>query len=105
MTENQYQARLIKKLERIFPGCMILKQDSSYRQGIPDLILLWRKHWAALEVKLEPMSNSQPNQKYYIEQLNYMSFAAYIYPENEEEVLSALQQAFKPPRRTCVSES
>jgi hypothetical protein len=34
-----------------------------------------------------------------------MSFAAYIYPENEKEVLSALQQAFKPPRRARVLES
>jgi VRR-NUC domain. len=105
MTENQYQAKLIKKLEKMFPGCIILKTDSGYRQGIPDLILLWHEYWAVLEVKASALSNLQPNQGYYIGQLDAMSFAAYIYPENEEEVLSALQQAFKPPRRARVSQS
>lgn len=103
MTENQYQAKLIRKLERTFPGCVILKNDPSYRQGIPDLILLWNDFWASLEVKMSPSASSQPNQDYYVEQLNEMSFAAYIYPENEREVLDALQQAFESPRRARVS--
>lgn len=103
MTENQYQAKLIKKLEEIFPDCVILKNDSSYRQGVPDLILLWYEYWASLEVKSSKSASSRPNQDHYIEQLNDMSFAAYIYPENEEEVLSALQQAFEPPRRARIS--
>lgn len=103
--ENLYQARLIKKLRKLFPDCVILKTDTSYQQGVPDLILLWRNYWASLEVKSSALASSQPNQDYYIEQLNEMSFAAYIYPECEEEVLSALQQAFKPPRRTRLSKS
>ena len=102
MTENQYQAKLIKKLEKMFPGCLIIKNDSGHRQGIPDLLLLWKEYWASLEVKLEPLSEVQPNQKYYIEKLNEMSFAAFINPENEEEVLFALQQAFESPRRACI---
>ena len=89
----------------MFPGCMIMKTDSSYRQGMPDLIILWEKYWASLEVKADELSSSRPNQGYYIQKLNDMSFAAYIYPENEMEVLSALQQAFKPPRRARVSKS
>jgi hypothetical protein len=105
MTENQYQAKVIKKLEKLFPGCVILKNDSGFRQGIPDLIILWYHWWASLEVKASSSSSTQPNQDYYVEQLNEMSFAAYIYPENEREVLSALQQAFKPPRRARVSQS
>jgi hypothetical protein len=105
VTENQYQARLIKKLERLFPGCTILKNDSGYQQGIPDLLILWQNFWAALEVKPSKSASSQPNQDYYVERLDKMSFAAYIYPENEEEVLIALQQAFKPPRRARVSQS
>ena len=68
-------------------------------------MILWRGYWASLEVKSDAMASSQPNQDYYIERLNAMSFAAYIYPENEAEVLSALQQAFKPPRRTRISQS
>jgi hypothetical protein len=105
VTENQYQAKLIKKLKEMFPGCIILKADSSYQQGIPDLVILWGNHWASLEVKPFPMATSQPNQNYYIQRLDEMSFAAYIYPENEEEVLSALQQAFEPPRGARISKS
>lgn len=105
MTENQYQSKLIKKLEDLFPGCVILKNDSSYQQGIPDLVILWKDFWASLEVKASALASSQPNQDHYIERLDAMSFAAYIYPENEKEVLSALQQAFKPPRRARLSKS
>lgn len=89
----------------MFPGCAVYKMDASYQQGIPDLLILWGEYWAALEVKISPMAATQPNQDYYIQQLQEMSFAAYIYPENEEEVLDALQQAFKSPRRTRVSKS
>lgn len=105
MTESQYQAKLIKKLGVLFPGCIVLKNDSSYRQGILDLTILYNDRWASLEVKKEVDAPVQPNQDYFVERLNEMSFGAYIYPENEEEVLNALQQAFKPPRRTRVFKS
>ena len=94
MAENRYQAALIKKLKNLFPGCVILKNDSSYQQGMLDLIILWRKYWASLEVKDSATARLRPNQQYFVEQLDEMSFAAIIYPENEAEVLSALQQAF-----------
>ena len=105
MTENQYQAKLIKKLERLFPGCVILKNDSSYKQGMLDLLILWKDKWASLEVKISSSSQLQPNQEYYIDRLGKMSFTAIIYPDNEMEILSALQQAFRPPRRTRISKS
>ena len=105
MTENKYQAKLIVKLKEIFPGCVVMKTDTQYQQGMPDLILLWEKYWASLEVKASADTPEQPNQAYYIRRLGKMSFAAYIYPENEEEVLSALQQAFESPGRTRISES
>jgi hypothetical protein len=105
MTESQYQKKLIRKLYKLFPGCIVLKTDSSYQQGIPDLLILWGDCWASLEVKPIASASRQPNQDYYVEQLDEMSFAAYIYPENEEEVLSALQQAFKSPRRACILKS
>jgi hypothetical protein len=105
MNENRYQAKVIKRLERMFPGCVILKNDPQHHQGMLDLTLLWENHWAALEVKASEAASSQPNQDYYVKRLGEMSFAAYIYPENEEEVLSALQQAFESPRRTRVSQS
>jgi hypothetical protein len=105
VTENQYQSRLIKKLERMFPGIVILKNDPRNAQGILDLTLLYRDRWASLEVKRSANAAVQPNQDYYIEQLDNMSFAAYIYPENEQEVLYALQQAFESPRRTRFPKS
>lgn len=105
LTENEYQAQLIKKLEFRFPGCVILKNDSSYKQGILDLTILHKRRWAGLEVKRSMRERLQPNQQYFIDALNKLSYAAVIYPENEEEVLNALQQAFEPSGRTCVSES
>ena len=103
MTESQYQARLIRKLKKRFPGCVVVKNDSSYQQGILDLTLLYGQYWASLEVKKDANAPSQPNQEYFVKKLNNMGFAAFIYPENEEEVLIALQQAFEPPRRARVS--
>ena len=103
MLESAYQARLITKLKSRFPGCIVLKNDSSYQQGIPDLTMFYGPYWAALEVKAHVDADQQPNQEYYVDQMNEMSFAAFIYPENEKEVLNALELAFevsRPTRRT-----
>ena len=102
MLERDYQARLIRTLRELFPGCVVLKNDSDYQQGIPDLTVLWRDHWAMLEVKAHEKARTQANQRFFVEELNAMSFAAFIYPENEEEVLDALQQAFGTRRAPCV---
>jgi hypothetical protein len=102
VTESQYQRKVIDKIKKLFPGCVVLKNDSQYIQGILDWTILYGACWAALEVKASRSASSQPNQGYYVAKLDAMSFAAYIYPENEEEVLSALQQAFESPRRTCI---
>lgn len=104
MLESKYQAHLIKRLPVILPGCLVLKNDSSYIQGIPDLIILFRDRWAMLEVKGSAKAPRQPNQEYYVRVLGEMSFAAFIYPENEEEVLRDLQQAFTSARHTRFSE-
>lgn len=93
MRENAYQRNLIIELKRRFPGCIVLKNDAGYIQGIPDLLILYNDRWAALEVKSSFDSEEQPNQDYYVSEMDKMSFAAFIYPENEEEVLYALQQA------------
>ena len=105
MTENQYQAKLINKLRQMFPGCIILKNDPTYQQGVPDLIILWNDYWASLEVKPRGEFYAQANQVYFVNKLDEMSFAAFIFPENEEEVLNALQQAFESPRRARISQS
>jgi hypothetical protein len=94
MLERDYQAYLIKELRRRFRGCVVLKNDGSYQQGIPDLLILFEDQWAVLEVKASFDAPEQPNQGWWIEELSHMSFAAFIYPENESEVLNALREAF-----------
>jgi hypothetical protein len=94
MRENQFQAKLIKELKDIFPGCIIMKNDSGYLQGIPDLLVLYNDKWASLECKRSAVAKRQPNQEYYVGKMNEMSFSRFICPENKEEVLHDLQQAF-----------
>ena len=93
--ESGFQDDLIDDLEFMFPGCMIMKLDSSYIQGIPDLLVLYEDKWAVLECKKNASAKKQPNQTYYVNKMNNMSFAAFIYPENKEEVLYELQRAFE----------
>lgn len=105
--ERNFQASLIKELDRRFPGCVVQKLDTGYQQGIPDLLILWGKSWAILEVKRKrPTRDSdwEPNQQWFIEQFDKMSFSACIYPENAEDVLDDLQQAFSPRRAARVSQ-
>lgn len=94
MRESEYQARLIKKLHAMFPDCTILKNDSGHLQGVPDLSILWNDKWAMLEVKISEDANVQPNQTYHVDRFNKMSYAAFIYPENEDLVLAELQDTF-----------
>ena len=94
MLENKFQASLVKELKKMFKGCIIMKNDSSYIQGIPDLLILYGNKWASLEVKKSAGASKRPNQEYYVGLMNKMSFARFISPENKEEVLSDLQKAF-----------
>ncbi len=95
MLERNFQASLIRELKDIFPGCIILKNDSEYLQGFPDLTLLFGKHWALLECKRSEDEPHRPNQDYYIHKADEMSFARFICPENKEEVIHELQAAFR----------
>lgn len=103
MLESTFKTKLINELEAMFPGCFIFHLDPNEYQGISDLLILYKDKWAILEGKRFKNASHRPNQDYYIDILNQMSFAQFIYPENKEEVLYELQQTFKPRRRTCVS--
>lgn len=92
--ESKFQAQLIKELKNKFPGCIVLKNDPNYLQGIPDLTIFWKGYWATLEVKKSEKASHQPNQDYYVGIMDKMSFSRFIYPENKEEVLNALQRTF-----------
>lgn len=95
MLENKFQAKLIKELKTRFPGCIVIKNDSAYIQGIPDLLVLHKNKWASLECKKSTEAKKQPNQEYYVGRMNELSFSRFICPENKEEVLNELQQSFK----------
>ena len=88
--ENKYQSELKKKLEKMFPDAMITKEDPTDTQGIPDLLILNGNKWASLETKKSEKEPHQPNQDYYVEKMNNMSFSRFIFPENEESVLNEL---------------
>ena len=104
MLERDFQRELIKKIKGLFKGCVILKNDSNYIQGFPDLTILFNNNkWAVLECKKSMEGKRQPNQEFYINKLNNMSFARFVSPENEEEVLNELQQAFQSGGTTCIS--
>lgn len=103
--ENDYQAGLIKRIKDRFPGSMVLKNDAGYIQGIPDLTVLYGKRWAALETKRSKDASRRPNQSFYISKMNRMSYASFINPENEQEVLDEMEQAFGLSRKAFFSES
>ena len=93
--ERDFQANLIRELKTMFPGCMVMKLDSGYIQGIPDLLVLFKNRWATLECKKHKGAKKQPNQEYYVGRMNEMSFSRFICPENKEEGLYEIQQTFK----------
>lgn len=95
MLENKFQANLIKKIKKQYPGCIVMKNDASYIQGIPDLLVLYKDKWASLECKKTAKARHQPNQDYYVDQMDKMSFSRFIFPENKDSVLEELRQFFK----------
>ena len=98
MLESEFQSELIKTIKRLLPGCYVLKNDPDYIQGFPDLLILYENRWAALECKRSSSAPHRPNQDYYVERLNLMSYASFVFPENEQEVLDELQRALEPSR-------
>ena len=93
MLERTFQAKIIKELKKMFKDSIVLKLDAGYIQGIPDILILKGSRWAALEIKRDDKYKCQPNQQYYIERMNVMSFARIITPQNYKEVLNELQSA------------
>lgn len=86
MRENKFQSDLISELETLYPNAIIMKGNRI--QGLPDLIMLEGNRWIALEVKRSANEIHQPNQDYWVEVMHDMSYAAFIFPENHDEILS-----------------
>lgn len=92
--ESGFQDKLQSELKEMFPGCMTFKMDQI--QGIPDILVLYENKWASLECKRSANAKRQPNQEYYVDKMNKMSFSRFIYPENKEAVLDDLRKTFQP---------
>ena len=94
LTEQQFQKKVIERIEKEWPTAIVLKNDPTYLQGFLDLIIFFDDRWAALEVKKTRNSRRQPNQKYWVNITNQMSFGAFVFPENLEEIIRELQRIF-----------
>ncbi len=99
LLESAFKLKLIKELEKEYPGAVILKNDANRHQGIPDHIILYGPRWAMFDAKRSQHAPHQPNQDYFINLLNDMSYANFVYPENKETFLHELQQALRPSGR------
>lgn len=99
MIESQFQKKLRKEIKERFDGCYVFKMDPIEYQGLPDLLILYKDKWAALEVKKSINAPHRPNQDIRVEQMNKMSYASFVYPENKEEVLNDLESIFKGSTR------
>lgn len=100
--ESRFQSETIKDLIKMFPGAFIRKNDPNDTQGIPDVLILFGNTWAMLEFKASEKAPARPNQPYYVDMFNKMSFASFIFPENKDDVLHALRLAFRAAREACV---
>lgn len=94
--ESKFQKELMDDIRKEYPGCVIIKNDSGYIQGFPDWTILYEDKWAVLEAKKDKNAKKQPNQPYYVDKLDSMSYSRFVYPENKEEVLEGLRRIFKP---------
>jgi len=93
--EGRFKKELKKDLRDLFPGSIVMQLDSQEIQGIPDLLILWNDRWATLECKKSKKASHRPNQDYYVDLMNEMSYSSFIYPENKAVVLDELQQALR----------
>lgn len=93
--EREFQANIIKKIKANLPDAIVLKNDPNYLVGFPDLTILGNKRYAVLECKQADNSSHRPLQDYYIHKINNMSYASFVHPENESEVLSDLIHILK----------
>ena len=99
MAESKFQKKFLDKVRNLYPGCIIMKNDSGYIQGIPDWTILYKKRWALLEMKDHEGAPARPNQPYYVNKANDMSYSSFVYPENEDQVLDDLSKLFGKPKK------
>ena len=98
--ESKFQGKLIREIRSLFADAIVMKLDSGYKQGVPDLLILFKDRWATLECKKNAAAHHQPNQDWYVDRMNAMSFSRFIFPENKDAVLQELAAFFQGKERT-----
>lgn len=91
MTENKYQADLVKEIRSWGDDFFVFPMDGSVYQGFQDILILYKDTYAVLEVKVAEDSEHQPNQDWYVQYFAQYVFSSFIWPEIEQEVLHDLQ--------------
>jgi len=99
--ERNFQPVVIQRLQAMLPGAIVYKNAPF--QGFPDVMVLYKHTWAVLECKRSPDEPFQPNQRYYLDLTNEMSFSRVVFPENLDKVLEELYAYFTARTATCVS--
>ena len=96
MLESKFKAWFKRELLLRCPQLdeLDLIEPSTHTRTHPDLLVLGDVVWAALEFKRDADSSFQPNQEYNVDRLSRKGFAAFVYPENAEEVLYGLEKLF-----------
>ena len=95
--ESDFQADLIKTIKKDLgeDNLDILKNDANYKQGIPDLIILYKDKHAFLEAKISEDAPHRPNQDYYSDKAKKNSYGAFIFPENKQQILDEMYEYLK----------
>ena len=85
--------KLKKKIKKAVPGSVVLKNSPNDILGIPDLTVLGPNgKYAILECKRASDSNIQALQDYYVEKFNKSSYATFVSPANQKEVIEDLKR-------------
>ena len=95
MKESTFQKIFLDKVRELVPGCIAMKNDAQYIQGIYDWTIQKGSKAAALEIKKSKDAPHRPNQDYYINKINEQGgFGRFVYPENEKQVLEDIVNFF-----------
>lgn len=93
MRESAFERRVVSDIKSWNDNVLVLKNNASMIQGIPDRTVYFADKFAMLEFKKSKDAKHQPNQDWYIDKINSNGgFARFIYPENEEKTLADLKK-------------
>lgn len=101
--ERDYKPELMARIKNRFSSFGEVRfqhndPNAPASQGIPDLTVFIGPTWSLLETKRSAKSKKRPNQDWWIDFWSRTTFCSVIFPENEEEVLNALERSLAARR-------